>query len=96
MKSYSGTITCEYLANKAPKGLKWAISGRDKAKLVELKKELESIDSQLSNLEIFVVDATNYDQVKSLAEKTKVLISFVGMEINFSHIKFYNCSHRTL
>lgn len=47
--------------------------------MIDLKKDLETIDANLSNLEIFVVDATNYDQVKSLAEKTKVLISFVGM-----------------
>lgn len=75
---YSGSITCEYIANKAPRGFKWAISGRDKVKLEELKKNLEKIDPQYANLDIFVADATNFEQIKKLCDRTSVFISFVG------------------
>jgi len=75
---YSGAITCEYIANKAPRNFKWAIAGRDKVKLDELKKRLEEIDPQYSNLETFVADATNFEQIKKLCDQTRVFISFVG------------------
>lgn len=75
---YSGTITCEYLAAKAGRNVKWAIAGRDKGKLETLRSELAKIDATLNNMELFVVDANEYSQILNLASKTRVLCSFVG------------------
>jgi short subunit dehydrogenase-like uncharacterized protein len=74
---YSGTITAEYMAGKR-KNERIAIAGRSLDKLDELKADLVKINPANSDITVVVVDATNFDQVKALAAKSKVMISFVG------------------
>jgi short subunit dehydrogenase-like uncharacterized protein len=75
---YSGTITCEYLANKASANIKWAIAGRDERKLEALRSDLAKINVACAKLTIFKVDANEHAEILGLASKTRVLCSFVG------------------
>ena len=42
---FTGALVAEYLATKKATGVKWAMAGRDKAKLDAVKKRVTDIDS---------------------------------------------------
>ena len=75
--SFVGQILTRYmLAQFTLEGdIKWAIAGRSENKLNELKLSLGTAGEPL---EILVADAANEDNLLSLCESTKVVISTVG------------------
>ncbi|GGY08031.1 hypothetical protein GCM10010324_63700 [Streptomyces hiroshimensis] len=42
---YVGELTAEYLLAHAPKGCRWALAGRSRAKLEKLRDRLAALDS---------------------------------------------------
>ena len=77
--SFVGKLTAQYLAKTHPE-LAIAVAGRNKAKLSALSSELhaELTTEQGVEFPVVLADAADLDTMRSLAARTKVLISTVG------------------
>ena len=75
---FTGGLTAEYLAEHAPTGLRWALAGRNRAKLEDVRTHLATIDPALSELELVVADTSDAAALAALARRTKVVLTTVG------------------
>ncbi|WP_329379031.1 saccharopine dehydrogenase family protein [Streptomyces sp. NBC_01716] len=75
---FVGTLTAEYLALTAPASCRWAIAGRDRARLEKLRARLAGIAPRCADLSLLVADSTDPASLRSLAESTQVLATTVG------------------
>ncbi|MFD9335505.1 saccharopine dehydrogenase family protein [Streptomyces sp. NPDC060028] len=75
---FVGALTAEYLAAHAPAGCRWALAGRDTAKLERLRERLAAIDPSCAQLPLLRADARDAAAVAELAASTRVLASTVG------------------
>ncbi|MFE7890083.1 saccharopine dehydrogenase family protein [Streptomyces sp. NPDC057412] len=76
---FVGVLTAEYLAAHAPEGLRWAVAGRDRAKLEALRASLSG-GSEPGVLEADVADPAS---VRRLAEQARVVASTVGPYVRY-------------
>ena len=74
---FTGGLTAEYLARNAP-GARWALAGRNLAKLEAVRARLVEIDPALSELALLAADAGDPGSLQAMAESTQVVISTVG------------------
>ena len=74
---FTGALTAEYLSNHAPEGLRWAIAGRNRQKLDDVRRRLDGDVSVLQG------DVTDEQSVRAVAESAKVVITTVGPYINY-------------
>jgi saccharopine dehydrogenase (NAD+, L-glutamate forming) len=75
---FTGGLTAEYLAEHAPSGLRWALAGRNRAKLEGVRTHLATIDPALAELELVVADTSDAAALAALARRTKVVLTTVG------------------
>ena len=75
---FAGQLTAEYLARHAPRDLRWALAGRNQAKLEGVRTDLATIDPALADLDLITVDAADTAALRAVAESTKVVITTVG------------------
>ncbi|MCY0940381.1 saccharopine dehydrogenase family protein [Streptomyces antarcticus] len=75
---FVGALTAEYLAAHAPAGCRWALAGRNPAKLELLRARLAAIDPACANLPLLRADADDGDALRELAASTRVLATTVG------------------
>ncbi|MER5871670.1 saccharopine dehydrogenase NADP-binding domain-containing protein [Streptomyces sp. NPDC002044] len=75
---FVGTLTAEYLAAHAPAGCRWALAGRNRAKLELLRERLAAIDPACADLALLTADADDTDALRELAASTRVLATTVG------------------
>lgn len=79
---FAGGLTAEYLArcsaHHAPAGLRWALAGRNAAKLAAVRDRLAAIDATLADLPLLSADVTDPDSVRAVAESARVVITTVG------------------
>ncbi|MEU6890772.1 saccharopine dehydrogenase NADP-binding domain-containing protein [Streptomyces sp. NPDC046557] len=75
---FVGTLTAEYLAAHAPAGCRWALAGRDRAKLERLRERLATLDPACATLPLIRTDASDARAVRELAASTRVLATTVG------------------
>ncbi|TDW76650.1 saccharopine dehydrogenase family protein [Kribbella pratensis] len=68
---FTGALTAEYLEKNAPASLRWAVAGRNKAKLERFGKD------------ILHADVTDPESMRALAESTKVVATTVGPYIQY-------------
>lgn len=74
--SFVGQILSQYMVDQFAVGeLSWAMAGRSESKLQEVKATL---GEKGADIPLLVADAANYEEVKSLCEQAKVIISTVG------------------
>jgi len=74
--SFVGKIMAEYLVNNySIEEANWALAGRSKEKLQELKRDL---GSNAANLETVVADSSNPDSLQAMCENTNLIVSTVG------------------
>lgn len=69
---FTGGLTAEYLAAHAPAGLRWALAGRNEAKLESVKERL-GVDVPL-----LVADASDAAALADVAAQAKVVATTVG------------------
>ena len=55
---FTGALTAEYLAEHAPAGLRWALAGRNRAKLEAVRDRLGELDPALADLELIEADSS--------------------------------------
>ena len=74
---FTGALTAEYLAANAGPETRWALAGRNQAKLDELAKRLGGDPDTL------IADVTDADSLRRVAESTRVVITTVGPYIRY-------------
>src|SRR5215472_14906113 len=79
---FAGELTAQYLARNMPKEGRWALAGRDPAKLERVRERLAETDAALADLPLLTADATNPASLRAVAESTRVVISTVGPYIS--------------
>ena len=80
---FTGELTAEYLARTAPAKLRWALAGRNPAKLAEVRLRLAAIDPVLAEMDLVTADVTDPASLRVVAESTRVVITTVGPYIHF-------------
>ena len=75
---FAGRLTAEYLARHAPARLRWALAGRNRAKLENVRAALAAIDPSLSSLPLLDADVSDAASLRALAASTSVIATTVG------------------
>jgi short subunit dehydrogenase-like uncharacterized protein len=75
---FAGALTAEYLARNAPADCRWALAGRNLAKLENARGKLATIDPALSKLPLLSADSSDPAALQTIAESTRVLATTVG------------------
>ena len=74
---FTGALTAEYLARHAGEGVRWALAGRNRAKLEALSERL-GVEVPLLH-----ADVTDDASLRSLAEGARVVITTVGPYVTY-------------
>ena len=80
---FTGRLTADYLAAHAPDGLRWALAGRNPAKLEEVRSRLAAIDPGLAGLELLAADVGDPASLRAVAERARVVITTVGPYLEY-------------
>jgi saccharopine dehydrogenase (NAD+, L-glutamate forming) len=80
---FTGGLTAEYLARSAPPECRWAVAGRNQAKLEALRSRLASVNDACADLPLLHCDVEQPDTLREVAESTRVAITTVGPYINY-------------
>jgi short subunit dehydrogenase-like uncharacterized protein len=75
---FTGALTAEYLARNAPDGCRWALAGRNRAKLEAVRDRLAAIDPVLADLPLLHADVTEPESLRAVAQSARVVITTVG------------------
>ncbi len=75
---FTGALTAEYLAAHAPPETRWALAGRNHAKLEDVRRRLAAINPSAADLPVLSADAGDPPSLTAIAESTKVVITTVG------------------
>ena len=75
---FTGGLTAEYLARHAPEPTRWALAGRNLAKLEAVRDRLTGIDPGLASLPLLVADVTDPESLAAVASSARVVITTVG------------------
>ena len=81
---FTGRLCAKYLRDNYP-DIKWAIAGRNKQKLEDLKGSLRL------NCEIFIADGEDKDSIDHVVCKTKVILSTAGPFARYSNLMVKSC-----
>jgi short subunit dehydrogenase-like uncharacterized protein len=75
---FTGGLTADYLAANAPTGLRWALVGRNRAKLEAVAQRLAAASPEAPAPDLLVADAADGVALAKVAESTRVVITTVG------------------
>jgi short subunit dehydrogenase-like uncharacterized protein len=75
---FTGELTARYLAEHAPAGCRWALAGRNRAKLEAVRTRLAELDPDCADLELLVADSADDAALREVAASTAVVVSTVG------------------
>ena len=79
---FTGGLTAEYLARRETPArhnplTRWALAGRNRAKLEQTRTHLETIEPATADLDLIEADIGDPDSMRRVAESTKVVITTV-------------------
>ena len=80
---FTGALTAEYLAGHAPTGLRWALAGRNPAKLERVRDRLATIDPRHADLELLHADVSDAASLADVAGRARVVITTVGPYLTY-------------
>ena len=75
---FTGALTAEYLARHAPEHARWALAGRNRGKLEQLRERLSEINPKAKDVPLLIADVTDAASLATVAAATKVVITTVG------------------
>jgi short subunit dehydrogenase-like uncharacterized protein len=75
---FTGGLTADYLAAHAPAPMRWALAGRNQAKLDAVAARLAAAEPEAPKPDVLVADAADGAALRGIAEKTRVVITTVG------------------
>ncbi|HEV7650089.1 MAG TPA: saccharopine dehydrogenase NADP-binding domain-containing protein [Actinophytocola sp.] len=80
---FTGGLTAEYLAANAPNGCRWALAGRNEAKLEALRSRLAAINPACASLDLLLADATDAASLRAVAARSRTVVTTVGPYLNY-------------
>jgi short subunit dehydrogenase-like uncharacterized protein len=75
---FTGKLVAEYLAGLRRSDLRWAIAGRSRSKLEEVRRELAQIDPACAELPILIADSSDAEALRTVARSARVVCTTVG------------------
>lgn len=77
---YTGKMCAIYMAKQygMDKNIKWAIAGRRKSALEDIRNELLVHDKELINLPVVIADSSDFSSLTTMCASTKVIITTAG------------------
>ena len=75
---FTGGLTADYLAANAPEGLRWALVGRNRAKLEAVRSRLSAASPAAPAPDLLEADAADAAALAKVAEAARVVITTVG------------------
>ena len=76
---YTGKVVAEYLAKRpGNEDLRWALGGRSRGKLEQVRSELTALEPRMKELPILVGDSHDAAWLDELASKARVICTTVG------------------
>ncbi len=75
---FTGGLTARYLAANAPAGLRWALVGRNRARLEAVRAQFAETSSAVPAPDLLEADAADASALAKVAEAAKVVITTVG------------------
>ncbi|WP_371663862.1 trans-acting enoyl reductase family protein [Streptomyces sp. NBC_00280] len=79
---FVGALTAEYLAAHAPDGLRWAVAGRSKDKLEQLRERLVGA-GRTAEVGVLEADVSDPASLRALADHARVLATTVGPYLTY-------------
>jgi short subunit dehydrogenase-like uncharacterized protein len=80
---FTGALTAEYLARNAGAETRWALAGRNQAKLESLRERLAADKPALAELPLLHADVDEPASLRDVAAAARVVITTVGPYINY-------------
>ena len=80
---FTGGLTADYLARNAPEGCRWALAGRNQAKLEGLRSRLTEVNQACAEMPLLRCDVGEPASLREVAESARVVITTVGPYINY-------------
>jgi short subunit dehydrogenase-like uncharacterized protein len=75
---FTGGLTAEYLAEHAPPEARWALAGRNQAKLEAVRDRLAALNPACKDLPLLHADTADPASIEAVAAAAKVVITTVG------------------
>lgn len=75
---YTGTLTAQYLSAHAPSELRWALAGRNRAKLEALRADLAKTTPDRPEPDLLTADVADPASIWELAASARVVATTVG------------------
>jgi short subunit dehydrogenase-like uncharacterized protein len=75
---FTGRLTALYLARNTPDGCRWALAGRNRVKLEQVRAELAEVDPGLADLPLLHADVTDPASLREVARQARVVATTVG------------------
>ena len=76
---FTGRLVAEYLARTQGRhGARWALAGRDRAKLEQIRSSLIPLEPTCAQLPLVLADARDEASLDALVARTRVIITTVG------------------
>ncbi len=80
---FTGALTAEYLAAHAGPGTRWALAGRNRAKLIAVRDRLAKLDAACADLPLLHADTTDAASIEDVAKSARVVITTVGPYVRY-------------
>ena len=75
---FTGGLTAEYLAAHLPADARWAIAGRNEAKLAQVRERLAAINPAAKHVALLHADVNDPASLRAVAESARVVATTVG------------------
>lgn len=75
---FTGRLMAEYLTRHGGEDLRWAIAGRERTRLEQLKSELAHIGPSAARIGVIVADNRDWASLALMANRTRVVLTTVG------------------
>ena len=89
---FTGGLTAEYLARHAPAGLRWAVAGRNPARLDAVRDRLAALGGAGTSVGARRADVDDPASMRALAERTTVLATTVGPYVEHGEAAVAACA----
>ncbi len=89
---FTGELTAAYLAEHAPADCRWALAGRNIAKLEAVRDRLAAINPACADLALLHADVADPASLAAVAESAKVVITTVGPYLEYGEALVAACA----
>ena len=89
---FTGELTAQYLASQGDSNLTWAIAGRNRARLEQVRQGLAAINAACADIDILLADAGDAAALKEVAAAASVIITTVGPYIRYGEALVAACA----